>query len=138
LPTEAEWEYACRAETTTPFSTGNNITTTQANFDGRSPYNSNPNPNGAYRRITSSVEIFPANAWGLHDMHGNVWEWCWDWYGNYAAGAQTDPTGPTSGTYRVLRGGSWFDGGRHLRSASRFNYTPVNRNYFFGFRVVRS
>ena len=135
LPTEAEWEYACRAETTTAFNTGSNITDEQANYDGTSPYNNNAS--GIYRRKTTPVGSFSANEWGLCDMHGNMWEWCWDWYGNYPSGAQTDPMGPASGTYRVLRGGAWFDGGRHLRSASRFNYIPSNRNYFFGFRVVR-
>jgi formylglycine-generating enzyme required for sulfatase activity len=135
LPTEAEWEYACRAETTTTFNTGNNITTNQANYDGKSPYNNNPA--GLYMRSTTPVENFEANAWDLYDMHGNVWEWCWDWYGNYVTSPQTDPTGPASGTYRVLRGGSWFDGGRNLRSAVRFSYYPGNRNYFFSFRVVR-
>jgi formylglycine-generating enzyme required for sulfatase activity len=135
LPTEAEWEYACRAGTTTTFYTGNNITTSQANYDGTSPYNNNPA--GLYKRKTTTVGSFEANAWGLCDMNGNVWEWCWDWYGYYIMGSQTDPIGPASGTYRVLRGGSWFDGGRNLRSAIRFNYYPSNRNYFFGFRVVR-
>ena len=135
LPTEAEWEYACRAGTTTTFNTGSNITTNQANYDGKSPYNNNAA--GVYIRKTTPVGSFPANAWGLYDMHGNVWEWCWDWYGNYTAGAQTNPIGPASGTYRVLRGGSWFDGGRNLRSAARFNYYPGNRNYFFSFRVVK-
>jgi len=135
LPTEAEWEYACRAETTTIFNTGDNITTFQANYDGTSPYNNNAA--GRYIRKTTPVGNYPPNAWGLYDMHGNLWEWCWDWYGNYATGAQTDPIGPASGTYRVLRGGSWFEGGRNLRSAVRFNYYPSNRNYFFSFRVVK-
>lgn len=135
LPTEAEWEYACRAGTTTTFNTGDNITTSRANYDGKSPYNNNPA--GLYMRRTTPVGNYGANAWGLYDMHGNIWEWCWDWYGNYVTTAQTDPIGPASGTYRVLRGGSWFDGGRNLRSAVRFNYYPGNRNYFFSFRVVR-
>jgi formylglycine-generating enzyme required for sulfatase activity len=135
LPTEAEWEYACRAETTTTFNTGNNINTAQANYDGTSPYNNNPA--GLYMRRTKPVGNFEANAWGLYDMHGNVWEWSWDWYGNYITTAQTDPIGPASGTYRLLRGGSWFDGGRNIRSAVRFSYYPGNRNYFFSFRIVR-
>ncbi|MCL2271679.1 MAG: formylglycine-generating enzyme family protein [Treponema sp.] len=136
LPTEAEWEYSCRAGTNTAFNTGNNVGTYEANYDGKSPYNNNAA--GAYIRKTVPVGSYQANEWGLYDMHGNVWEWCWDWYGNYAAGAQTNPIGPASGTYRVLRGGSWFDGGRNLRSAARFNYYPGNRNYFFSFRIARS
>jgi formylglycine-generating enzyme required for sulfatase activity len=135
LPTEAEWEYACRAGTTTTFNTGINITSNQANYDGASPYNNNPV--GQYNRRTTPVGNFDANAFGLYDMHGNVWEWCWDWYGSYTTGSQTDPIGPAYGTYRVLRGGSWFDGGRNIRSAVRFNYHPSNRNYFFSFRIVK-
>jgi formylglycine-generating enzyme required for sulfatase activity len=135
LPTEAEWEYACRAGTTTPFSTGNNITTSQANYYGYGPYNNNAA--GIYRETTTPVGSFAPNPWGLYDMHGNVWEWCWDWYGSYSSGAQNNPRGPVSGDYRVVRGGSWYYFGRYLRSAFRnFNY-PSSRNYFIGFRLVR-
>lgn len=107
LPTEAEWEYACRAGTTTPFNTGNNLTTSQANYNGNFPYNNNPK--GEYRGKTMPVGSFAANAFGLFDMHGNVWEWVNDWYENYSpkATAQTNPRGPSSGTYRVYRGGGW-------------------------------
>jgi formylglycine-generating enzyme required for sulfatase activity len=98
LPTEAEWEYACRAGTTSPFSTGNNITTSQANYDGNYPYNNNAK--GTYRSQTTAVGSFAANSWGLHDMHGNVWEWCWDRFGDYASGFQTDPSGAASGADR--------------------------------------
>jgi formylglycine-generating enzyme required for sulfatase activity len=105
LPTEAEWEYACRAGTTTPFSTGNNITTSQANYNGNYPYNGNAK--GTYQLKTTPAGSFAPNAWGLYDMHGNVWEWCWDWYGDYAQ-AQTDPMGAGSGSSRVNRGGSWY------------------------------
>jgi len=135
LPTEAEWEYACRAGTTTPFNTGNNITTNQANYNGNFPYNNNAK--GEYRQRTTPVGSFPANAWGLHDMHGNVFEWCWDWYGFYATGAQTNPTGAVSGENRVLRGGSWYYDGQGLRSAYRLHVIPGSRYSNIGFRVVR-
>jgi len=135
LPTEAEWEYACRAGTTTPFNTGNNITTSQANYNGNYPYNNNAI--GEYREKITPVGNFPANAWGLHDMHGNVLEWCWDWYGDYAIGAQTDPRGAASGSYRVVRDGGWFNFGQHLRSAGRIYGNPSNWYYGIGFRVVR-
>ncbi|GHV90479.1 hypothetical protein AGMMS50268_09820 [Spirochaetia bacterium] len=124
LPTEAEWEYACRAATTTPFSTGNNITTNQANY------------NGDYGE-TTAVGSFAPNRWGLYDMHGNVWEWCWDWYESYSTAAQTDPTGASSGPYRVLRGGGWSGDAQGLRSAGRNGSTPSFRFNFIGFRVVR-
>jgi formylglycine-generating enzyme required for sulfatase activity len=135
LPTEAEWEYACRAGTTTPFSTGNNITTDQANYDENYPYNNNAK--GTYREKTTAVGSFSPNAWGLYDMHGNVWEWCWDWYGDYSSGSQTDPVGAVTGTYRVLRGGGWGDDCQLLRSALRLNDYPSNRFSYLGFRLVR-
>ncbi|MCL2764840.1 MAG: formylglycine-generating enzyme family protein [Treponema sp.] len=126
LPTEAEWEYACRAGTTTAYNTGATITTNQANFS----------PFGADK--TTSIGDYPANAWGLHDMHGNVYEWCWDWYGAYPSGAQTNPIGAVSGSLRVARGGSWNEVSQGLRSANRFHYHPlIAGSYFVGFRVVR-
>jgi formylglycine-generating enzyme required for sulfatase activity len=135
LPTEAQWEYACRAGTTTPFNTGDNITTSQANYDGSVPYNDNPE--GIFRQRTTGVGSFAANAWGLFDMHGNVWEWCWDWHEPYASGAQTDPEGAVSGNNRVERGGSWYDYGQYLRSAFRDDDPPHYRRYYIGFRLVR-
>ena len=135
LPTEAEWEYACRAMTVSPFSTGNTITTGQANYDGNNPY-SNQAP-GEYRERTSPVGSFLPNPWGLYDMHGNVWEWCWDWYSPYPASAQTNPAGPSSGAYRVIRGGSWRDAAQYLRSAYRLYRTATNQTNGLGFRVVR-
>ncbi|MHC6203139.1 formylglycine-generating enzyme family protein [Breznakiellaceae bacterium SP9] len=135
LPTEAEWEYACRAGTTTPFSTGSNISTSQANYDGNYPYNGNAK--GTYRGKTTPVGSFTANAWGLYDMHGNVWEWCWDWYGDYSSANQTDPVGAASGSYRMWRGGCWGYSAAYLRSALRGRYTPTGRSYHLGFRVVR-
>ncbi|MCL2801858.1 MAG: formylglycine-generating enzyme family protein [Treponema sp.] len=128
LPTEAEWEYACRAGTTTAYNTGNNITTRQANFDGGCCCDGGK---------TTPVGSFPANAWGLHDMHGNVWEWCWDWYGAYQTGAQNNPTGAVSGYYRVCRGGGWINSASNTRSARRYFGDPVIWNYVLGFRVVR-
>jgi formylglycine-generating enzyme required for sulfatase activity len=135
LPTEAEWEYACRSGTTTPFNTGNNITTNQANYDGNYPYNNNAK--GIYRKETVNVGSFAPNGWGLYDMHGNVWEWCWDWFGDYTSGAEANPTGPSTGALRVLRGGSWDSGARHLRSADRHYIAPSGRVSSVGFRLVR-
>ena len=104
LPTEAEWEYACRAGTTTPFSFGDQITPDRVNYDGNYPYAGGEKD--LYRGKTVPVASLPANAWGLYEMHGNVFEWCADWYEDYSAEPQIDPTGPQTGDLRVLRGGS--------------------------------
>ncbi|MDR2110688.1 MAG: SUMF1/EgtB/PvdO family nonheme iron enzyme [Spirochaetaceae bacterium] len=132
LPTEAEWEYACRAGTTGPYHTGNIITTEQANFNGNIPHADNPR--GQNRERTTPVGNFPPNPWGLHDMHGNVYEWCWDWYGEYP-----DGNGPAveSGSSRVVRGGSWRGSAFWVRSAFRDSYRPSSRSEALGFRVVR-
>jgi formylglycine-generating enzyme required for sulfatase activity len=136
LPTEAEWEYACRAGTTTPFNTGENLTTDQANYNGNYPYKNFPK--GKYRGKTTPVGSFAPNAWGLYDMHGNVWEWCSDWYAAdyYKNSPAQNPKGPASGTLRVLRGGSWCNGGQFCRSANRDYNAPDDRNYSRGFRLV--
>jgi formylglycine-generating enzyme required for sulfatase activity len=139
LPTEAQWEYACRAGTTTAFNWGSNqITSAQANFNAASNLY-NGSTAGIFRNTTTAVGIFAANTWGLHDMHGNVFEWCWDRYtASYNdAGGSTDPQGATSGTHRVFRGGSWDGYGQNLRSAYRVNYYPWYRSYYIGFRLVR-
>ena len=135
LPTEAEWEYACRAGTTTPFNLGNNITTSNANYDGHYPYNNNAK--GESGRGMRPVGSFAPNAWGLYDMHGNVREWCWDWYGSYNPSDLNNPTGPATGSLRVLRGGSLHDTAAHARSARRDNAAPSSRSVRIGFRVVR-
>ena len=136
LPTEAEWEYACRAGTTTPFNTGNNLTTSQANYNGNYPYNNNQK--GVYREKTMPVGSFAPNALGLYDMHGNVWEWCNDWYDGkyYANSPQNNPKGPSTGSRRVFRGGSWDYYAQYCRSAYRGSYTPDDRSYFLGFRLA--
>ena len=128
LPTETEWEYACRAGTTTAYYTGDAI-------DGSTGwYFSNSND------LTHEVGRKSPNAWGLYDMHGNVWEWCWDWYGSYLSGAQTNPMGAGSGEFRVIRGGSCSYSMDGLRSAYRYGYYPHIgvREDFIGFRVVRN
>ena len=135
LPTEAEWEYACRAGKTTPFSTGNNLTTDQANYDGNYPYNNNVK--GKMRETTLAVGSFAPNAWGLYDMHGNVSEWCSDLYGRYSATAQTNPAGASEGFIRVFRGGSWGNIAANCRAANRSNYcAPTFHCNLLGFRLV--
>jgi formylglycine-generating enzyme required for sulfatase activity len=124
LPTEAEWEYACRAGTTTRYYSG-------ASVDSAGWYYSNSG------NKTHEVGTKQANPWGLYDMSGNVWEWCWDWYGSYSSGAQTDPLGASSGAGRVSRGGSWNYNGLSLRSALRFYRTPSYRYDNLGFRLAR-
>jgi len=145
LPTEAEWEYACRAGTTTPFNTQTSISAEEANYFGHYPYeiennyfaqgNLSTKP-GQYRQTTISVGSFLPNVWDLHDMHGNVGEWCWDYYGPYSNEAQSDPTGPTSGSLRVNRGGGWNDFAKHLRSAYRAATPAINNSFNLGLRLV--
>jgi formylglycine-generating enzyme required for sulfatase activity len=136
LPTEAEWEYACRARTTGPFSTGENLTTAQANYNGRQPYGSFPA--GDFRQKTTPVGTFPLNPWGLADMHGNVWEWTSDWYGPYSEvrAANIDPRSGPSGEKRVIRGGSWFFDANSARCALRYTHAPQDKGFSLGFRVA--
>jgi len=136
LPTEAEWEYACRAGTTTPFSFGATISTGQANYNGNFTYGSGRK--GQYRGKTTPAGSFPPNAWRLRDMHGNGWEWCQDWYGAYPSGPVSDPTGPSSGENRVLRGGLWRYGPRFCRAAGRARYRPSGDDGLIGFRAART
>ena len=124
LPTEAQWEYACRAGTTTAYSWGDTITTDNANYQS----------NGYYQ--TRDVGSYDANPWGFFDMHGNVLERTSDWYAPYSSGALTDPKGPATGSNRVLRGGSWLNGGSYLRSAFRYNGAPSYRYQNIGFRLA--
>jgi formylglycine-generating enzyme required for sulfatase activity len=132
LPTEAEWEYACRAGTTTPFAFGKCLSTDEANYNGNYPLEGcSP---GEYRGKTIPVGSLKANAWGLYDMHGNVWEWVQDWYGDYKD-SLPDPTGPESGSDRVIRGGGWLSVARICRSASRDRNSPDGRYGNFGFRL---
>ena len=138
LPSEAEWEYAARAGTSTRFSTGDCITTDQANFQGNYP--ASGCPKGEYRRQTVPVGSFSANPWGLHDMHGNVGEWTHDCWNNSYSGAPGDGSARSDGdcSGRVQRGGSWGSPGLWVRSASRFNYSRDYRNDDIGFRLSRS
>ena len=158
LPTEAEWEYACRGsyankatETNTkPFGIGDGtkMVSGMANFYVTYPYDLNHSPAGEYNDTsatgyvskTTAVGRYPANNYGLYDMHGNVYEWCWDWYdsGYYSSSPTNDPAGPAVGSYRVLRGGLWSNVGQYLRSAFRDYGYPYNRYIGIGFRLVRS
>jgi formylglycine-generating enzyme required for sulfatase activity len=138
LPSEAEWEYACRAGTKTAFSFGDTITGDEANYDGNFTYNGGPR--GPYRRGTSAVGSYPANAWGLFDMHGNVWEWVQDVLHDNYEGAPLDGSAWEEGgdqARRILRGGSWLYNPRYLRSALRNGFSAVLSNDIVGFRVVR-
>ena len=136
LPTEAEWEYCCRAGTSTPFHFGNELNGTQANCFGEFPYGTTQK--GPSLGKTSPVGSYPPNAWGLHDMHGNVWEWCADRYGDYPKGPITDPRGPEVGSDCVLRGGSWIYVAALCRSAYRSRFDPSPRDYWSGFRLALS
>ncbi len=129
LPTEAEWEYACRAGSTTVYSYGND----SGQLGQYAWYNDNSNSK------THPVGEKKPNAWGLYDMHGNVWEWCQDWYdGDYYDNSPgTDPQGPNSGSYRVIRGGSWNNDAGYCRSAFRYGINPDNVYGDFGLRLVR-
>ncbi len=134
LPTEAEWEYACRAGTTTCFSFGDMLSTDQANYDGsRGSQGGSP---GWYRGKTLPVGRLGHNPWGLYDMHGNAWEWCSDWMAPYSALAQRDPQGPASGGSRVLRGGSWLADPWNVRAAFRAGLAPGDRYDRIGFRLA--
>lgn len=134
LPSEAEWEYACRAGTTTPFSFGENITPEQVNYDGNYPYAGAAK--GLYREKTVPVKSLPPNPLGLYEMHGNVLEWCADWYGDYPTVAVVDPSGPPTGQIHVLRGGSWRGSAGGARSADRYWDGPGYRISSFGFRLA--
>jgi formylglycine-generating enzyme required for sulfatase activity len=130
------WEYACRAGTTTPFNVGETISTDQANYDGNYTYGNGKK--GVYRKKTTPVGSFPPNAFGLYDMHGNVWQWCHDWYGVYPENAVVDPQGPAKGKNHVLRGGSWYDNPAYCRSACRNRNVPTRHNNDIGFRLCFS
>jgi formylglycine-generating enzyme required for sulfatase activity len=123
MPTEAEWEYACLAGSTNTYHTGSALNSSQANF------------NWTFGQ-TIAVGSYASNAWGLFDMHGNVWEWCSDWYGDYSSSSKVNPTGPTSGSYKVLRGGSWFHTGWGCRAAYRDYHVPYHLSFNIGFRLV--
>ncbi len=133
LPSEAEWEYACRAGTMTPFSFGENMTPEQANYNGHYPYTGSKK--GPSRQRTVPVRLLPPNSWGLYEMHGNVREWCADWYGAYPTAAPLDPEG-SSTRARVLRGGSWCDVGGAARCAIRYWSVPGKRDHSVGFKLA--
>ena len=134
LPTEAEWEYACRAGTTTAYSFGDD----EAQLGEYAWYDKNFTDVGADEEYAHIVGQKKRNPWGLHDMHGNVWEWVQDRHGEYPSGDVTDPVGPASGAGRVYRGGGWFNFFWSCRSAIRPGYPPSLRKIFLGFRVLRS
>ena len=136
LPSEAEWEAACRAARQSAFMTGDCLSTDQANFNGYEMVGGCRS--GMYRAQPLPVGSFAPNDWGLFDMHGNTYEWCWDAFGPYTAGKQSDPTGPEQGDGRVVRGGGWFSVAAGCRCAKRYDIPAHWARDFIGFRVVRS
>ena len=131
LPTEAEWEYACRAGTRTAYSFGDS----SSQLGDAAWWNGNADGVGEdYAHVVGRNQ---SNAWGLYDMHGNVWEWCEDWYGSYTSASVTDPRGPSAGSLRVNRGGAWNRSARRNRSAHRYRYVPDDQNSYLGFRLAR-
>ncbi len=141
LPTEAEWEYACRAGTQTAYFWGEEIDCTRAMYSNNPMKSDECTPYARSRHFKPAgpapAASYPPNQWGLYDMHGNLWEWCSDWYGDYPARAAKDPKGPPSGTKRVRRGGSWYKYGWYCRSANRNMGHPAIKLGTLGFRVVR-
>jgi formylglycine-generating enzyme required for sulfatase activity len=140
LPTESEWEYACRAGTTAAFYLGNSLSSGQANFWGRYEYDASSgqinNPGGIYLHTTTPVGSYAPNGWGFYDMIGNVWEWCQDFYSTYPTGPVTDPQGPASGSNHLARGGDWGGFARFCRSAQRSGDVPAPTSRRIGFRAV--
>lgn len=147
LPTEAEWEYACRAGTQTPFNTETSISAEEANYYGHYPYgieenyfsqeNLDTRP-GEYRQTTVAVGSFSPNGFGLYDMHGNIGEWVWDYYGPYDPAEQEDPAGPDTGVLKVYRGGGWNDFAKNMRSAYRATLSETLSGFQIGLRLVRN
>jgi formylglycine-generating enzyme required for sulfatase activity len=133
LPTEAQWEYACRAGTTTATAFGNRLASVQANFDGTAPLNGAPT--GPFPHVTKPVGSYPANGWGLHDMHGNVWEWCRDVF-ETAPRVRTDPFQNPSSLERAARAGCWYEPGHRCLSTARIGILVEGRGSGLGFRVA--
>ncbi len=134
LPTEAEWEYACRAGTKTPFSYGSRLTDSLANYNAKIP--SKYSSLGNYPAHPKPVGSYAPNKWGLFDMHGNAWEWVSDWYGPYPKEEVTDPEGPANGKEKVIRGGSWYFGAENAKSSHRRTHEPKLWGFSIGFRIV--